>query len=88
MNKYIVEFFGTLFLVIVVLTTNDALPIGLALALAVILGGSISGGNFNPAVSISMFLNNKLSQKDLLLYILSQISGAVAALQLSKYIKH
>lgn len=88
MNKYIVEFLGTLFLVIVVLTTNDALPIGLALALAVILGGSISGGNFNPAVSISMFLNNKMSQKDLLLYILSQISGAVAALQLSKYIKH
>ena len=78
------NFLEHFFLVIVVLTTNDALPIGLALALAVILGGSISGGNFNPAVSISMFLNNKLSQKDLLLYILSQISGAVAALQLSK----
>jgi len=87
MNKYVVEFLGTFFLVVTIIVVNDALPIGLALALAIMLGGSISGGNFNPAVSVAMFMKNKLSQKDLLLYIVSQVLGALSALQLSKYIK-
>ena len=46
MDKYLVEFFGTMFLVYVILVTGDALAIGAALAVAILVGGKISGGNF------------------------------------------
>ena len=54
MNKYFVEFAGTLFFLYVILATGKALPIGLALIVAIMVGGKISGGNFNPAVSVMM----------------------------------
>ena len=52
MNKYLVEFLGTLFFLYVILATGNALAIGAALAIAILVGGAISGGNFNPAVSV------------------------------------
>ena len=54
MNKYLVEFVGTLFFLYVILATNNAVAMGAALAIAVMLGGPISGGNYNPAVTIMM----------------------------------
>ena len=54
MNKYVVEFLGTLFFLYVILATGQALAIGLALTVAIMVGGKISGGNFNPAVSVMM----------------------------------
>ena len=51
MNKYFVEFLGTLFLVFVIFATGNYLAIGAALAVAILLGSAISGGAFNPAVS-------------------------------------
>lgn len=82
MNKYIVEFLGTLFFLYVFLVTNSAVPIGLALTLVILLGGPISGGNFNPAVSIMMASVGKLPVHDLLPYIVAQISGGLVALEL------
>ena len=86
MNKYLVEFLGTLFFLSVILITGDAISIGLALAIAILLGGKISGGNFNPAVSIMMAAAGKLDYKDLLPYILAQVSGGLVALELTKRI--
>ena len=54
LHKYIVEFLGTLFLVFVIFSTGNYLAIGAALAVAVLLGGAISGGAFNPAVAIAL----------------------------------
>jgi len=79
MNKYFVEFLGTMFLVFVIFATNHWLAIGLALAIAVYLGGAISGGAFNPAVAISLYASGKLSKKDLLPYIIVEILGGLAA---------
>lgn len=87
MNKYLVEFIGTMFLMFVILTVGEALPIGLALTAAIMLGGAISGGHFNPAVSTAFFISGKLNMQDLIKYILVQVVGAVSALQLKKYIK-
>jgi len=86
MNKYLVEFVGTLFFLFVILVSGEAIPIGLALILAILLGGKISGGHFNPAVSVMMFLNQKISSTDLLFYIISQLLGGAVALQLFKVI--
>ena len=84
MNKYLVEFLGTMFLMFVILSIGEALPIGLALTIAIYLGGTISGGHFNPAVSAAMALGNKISMNELLPYVGAQVVGALVALQLSK----
>ena len=86
MNKYLVEFLGTMFLMFVILSIGEALPIGLALTIAIYLGGAISGGHFNPAVSVAMAIGNKISINELIPYIGAQIVGALVALQLSKMI--
>ena len=86
MNKYLIEFVGTLFFLFVILVSGEAIPIGLALILAIMLGGKISGGHFNPAVSVMMFLNKKIQAQDLLFYVLAQVLGGAVALQLYKVI--
>jgi len=87
MNKYIVEFLGTLFFLYVILATGQALAIGLALTVAIMVGGKISGGNFNPAVSVMMAAAGKLSMRDLLPYIVAQVAGGLAALELHKRVR-
>lgn len=79
MNKYLVEFLGTMFLVYVILATGNWLAIGAALGIAVMLGGAISGGAFNPAVAISLYAADKLPKSDVLPYIIAEILGGLAA---------
>src|SRR5262249_10403327 len=45
----------------------------------VYMGGPISGGHYNPAVSIAALLARKLPGADLVPYIVAQLGGAVAA---------
>ena len=87
MNKYLVEFLGTMFFLYVILATGSAIPIGLALTVAIMVGGNISGGNYNPAVSIMMTAAGKLPKKDLVPYIVAQVAGGLAALELYKRVK-
>ena len=87
MNKYVVEFLGTLFFLYVILATGQALAIGLALTVAIMVGGKISGGNFNPAVSVMMAAAGKLSMKELPPYIVAQVAGGLAALELHKRVR-
>ncbi len=84
MNKFIAEFLGTLSLVFVILATGQPIAIGLALALIIMVIGGISGGHVNPAVSFAMYLIGKLSQEDLMPYIIAQVAGGLVALQLHK----
>ena len=87
MKKYIVEFLGTLFFLFVIMSVGHPLAIGLALTAAIMVGGKISGGNFNPAVSIMMYSAGKLSMKDLAPYIIAQVAGGLAVLELSKRVR-
>ena len=86
MNKYLVEFLGTLFFLYVILATGNAIAIGAALAIAILVGGPISGGMFNPAVSIMMYFAGKLPANKLLPYIVAQILGGLAAFELYKLV--
>ena len=83
-NKFVVEFLGTLFLLYVIIATGNAIAIGAALAIAIMVGGNISGGHFNPAVSVMMYAAGKLSRANLIPYILVQIAGGLVALELHK----
>jgi len=87
MNKYLVEFVGTLFFLYVILATGKAVPIGLALAVAIMVGGKISGGNFNPAVSVMMAAAGKLPMNDVLPYVVAQVAGGLVALELYKRVR-
>ena len=87
MQKYVVEFLGTLFFLYVIIATGNPLAIGLALTVAIMAGGKISGGHYNPAVSVMMAAAGKLPMKNLLPYILAQVAGGLAALELHKRVK-
>jgi glycerol uptake facilitator-like aquaporin len=86
MNKYIVEFLGTFLLSVVVFSTSNYLAHGAALAIAVMLGGAISGGIFNPAIATGMMVANRITQTDYILYIIVEILGALAGFMLVKKI--
>ncbi|WP_293739766.1 aquaporin, partial [uncultured Acinetobacter sp.] len=63
------------------------LAVALAFGLTVLTGayafGHISGGHFNPAVSVGLWVGGRLEAKDLAPYIISQvIDGTIAALVL------
>jgi glycerol uptake facilitator-like aquaporin len=87
MNRFLVEFLGTLFFLYVILATGKAIPIGLALTAAILVLGKFSGGNFNPAVSVMMAAAGKLPASDLLPYIVAQVAGGLVALELYKRVK-
>ena len=86
MQKYFAEFLGTLFFVFVIIATRDALAIGAALAIVTAVIGNISGGHVNPAVSLAMFVRNSLPRSELLPYILAQVAGGFAAVELYRLV--
>lgn len=79
MIPYLVEFLGTFFFLSVIIATAQPILIALALLAVILVGGSISGGHFNPAVSLMFFMKGALSAKDLFMYVLAQATGGVAA---------
>ena len=94
MNKYLVEFLGTLFFLYVILVATSknstfgkvgtALAIAGALAVAILLGGDISGGNFNPAVTIMLAAAGRQPNSDIIPYVIAQIAGGLVALEIYK----
>ena len=56
-----------------------ALGFGLALLVGLYAFGEISGGHYNPAVSLGLFLDRRLAADDLIGYWVSQFLGAIAA---------
>jgi aquaporin Z len=85
MRNYLTEFIGTFFLVLTVgLTVLSGTPfaplaIGASLMIMVYMGGHISGGHYNPAVSLAVALRGKLAAKEVLPYMSAQVAGALAA---------
>lgn len=86
MKKYLAEFLGTMFLVIlgcgVAVSTNvNVVATSLAFGLAIVglaYGiSSISGCHVNPAVSLGMALTKKMSWKDFAGYLAAQFLGAL-----------
>ena len=89
MIKPIVEFIGTFIFFSIILQHGQPLPIAIALAAAVYFGGNISGGHFNPGVSLMMFLkadkSSPFALPDLVQYVSVQSLAAVAAVYFNKY---
>jgi|TARA_B100000963_G_C22625069_1_gene671925 aquaporin Z len=86
MNAYLVEFLGTMFFLYVILATGNAIAIGAALAVAILVGGPISGGMFNPAVAVMMTVAGKLDRNKLVPYVLAEVAGGLVALEVFKLV--
>jgi aquaporin Z len=56
-----------------------ALAFGLALLAGLYAFGEVSGGHFNPAVSLAMYLDKRLSSNDLIAYWVVQFAGGILA---------
>jgi aquaporin Z len=95
MNKYLVELIGTFFLVLTIGCTvieKGAGPlapvaIGAALMVMIFAGGHISGGHYNPAVTLGVWMRGKCDTKDVVPYMAFQVVGAVLAAAVVKFFK-
>lgn len=89
-KKCIAEFIGTMVLVVfgcgVAVATgcvdNDgivatALAFGLVIVAMAYSIGNVSGCHINPAVSFAMLINKKMSGKEFIFYVISQVLGAI-----------
>ena len=81
MYSYLVEFIGTFIFLSIILKVGEPIPIGVGLLAVIYFGGAISGGHFNPAVSVMMYLKEAITLTDLPIYVIAQVIGGVAALQ-------
>jgi aquaporin Z len=86
--KFIYELIGTFFLMLTVgmCVINTSHPefwapvaIGSVLAVMVYAGGHVSGGHYNPAVSLAVFLRKKITLETMFFYWIAQLVGATLA---------
>jgi aquaporin Z len=87
MKNYLTEFIGTFFLVTVIGMTviepgagaMAPYAIGTALMVMAFAGGHRSGGHYNPAVSLGVWMRGNLPTSELAQYMGSQIMGGFCA---------
>src|SRR3990172_11101452 len=95
MNKYLVEFVGTFFLVLTIGCTVIAagtgviapLAIGAALMVMVFAGGHVSGAHYNPAVTLAVWMRGRCETKDVAPYMAAQVIGASIAAGAVRYLR-
>jgi aquaporin Z len=94
--KYVYEFIGAFFLVLTIgMVTLDPhniglwapLAIGSILTVMVFAGGHVSGGHYNPAVSLAVFMSKRLSINDLWIYWAVQFAASIIAALITVYLK-
>jgi aquaporin Z len=84
-KKLLTEFIGTFFLVLTIgLTVLNGTPlaplaIGASLMIMVYMGGHVSGGHYNPAVSLAVAMRGKLGWHEFGSYVAAQLAGAAVA---------
>jgi aquaporin Z len=94
-KKYLVEFIGTFFLVATIGFTvlkpgaGDFAPLAIGSVLMVMIyaGGHVSGGHYNPAVTLAVCLRGKCPPRDVVPYWVAQVLGAAAAAAAVLYVK-
>ena len=92
MRAYLTEAIGTFFLVLTIgLTVLGGSPmaplaIGCSLMIMVYMGGHVSGGHYNPAVTLAVAMRGKLPGNQLLPYWAAQVAGALLAALAAKAI--
>jgi len=93
MNKYIMEFIGTFFLVLAICMTvigglGNLAPIAIGSTLMVMIyaGGHISGAHYNPAVTLAVLMRGKCDLRDVPGYMIAQVLAAIAAAFIAQFL--
>jgi aquaporin Z len=76
MYPYIAEYLGTFILIAVIAFVGNPYAIGAALTGGILLVGSVSGGHFNPAVTLWAYLAGKLPSSQIFPYMAAQLAAA------------
>ena len=95
MAKYLTEFIGTFFFVstigytVIAPGAGDMAPlaIGATLMVMIFAGGHVSGGHYNPAVTLAVFLRGRLPVADIIPYWIAQFAGAAVAALIVLFMK-
>ena len=80
---FLAEMLGTFFFFFVILTKGEAVPISIGLLASIYAFGGLSGGHFNPAVSLVFFAKGDFNEPGHVTfgrYLGAQIYGAMFAL--------
>lgn len=77
MNKLLAECLGTLFFCAVALLSGNPLPAALTLTVMTYALGYLSGGHFNPAVSVAVWMRGQIDRGEMLRYTAAQTVGAI-----------
>lgn len=77
-RKLLVEFIGAFFLISAA-GMGGGFAAAAALALVIYGGAHISGGHYNPAVSLAMLIQGKLTPVEFVGYVVAQVLGGIAA---------
>ncbi len=92
MNKYLTEFIGTFFFVLTIGcsviggASPAPLAIGAALMVMIFAGGHVSGGHYNPAVTLAVWLRGRCDTKDVVPYMVAQVGAALVAAAAVKFL--
>jgi aquaporin Z len=79
-KSYLAEYIATFFFVLSIFASGgNPFIIGAALALAIFMVASLSGGHVNPAVSLAMYMNGSLNPMNLFSYVFAQLLGGFSA---------
>lgn len=79
MRDLLAEFTGTFFVCLAVVAGGDPVATGAAVAVAMFALAPVSGGHFNPAVSLAVWLRGRMDRRDLFRYWGAQFAGGLAA---------
>lgn len=79
MKKLAMELLGTFFLVLTILMTGNAFAIAAMLMAWVYIGGFVSGGHYNPMVSLAVAVRGRLGWHELPWYMVAQVVGGAVA---------
>ena len=84
MQEYLAEFLGSIVFIYIVLATQNALAIGAAFVLVLLIVSKFSNGYLNPAITITMAAAGKFPPSEIVPYCVSQILGGLVAFELFK----
>lgn len=97
MKKYLCELIGTAILVLfgcgsaaiagsALGTLGIAFAFGLSIIALAYVIGNVSGCHVNPAVSLAMFIDKRMSLKDFIFYVIFQVIGAILGISILYFI--
>jgi len=93
MNKFVVEFFGTLLLLFSMVVAyssfdppNSIIFVSIAYMLLIIVGTDYSGAHYNPAITIAVLLRGKINIENAFFYFILQSLGGLVGAYLGSFL--